>query len=141
MDPYSKEFSEIINKINQYFYEQIYKDEWFKNVFQNVTQEFITLQQNDFMIQAFGGPCNFCGRMPGDAHPHIYIDNEMWEIRENYLKLSFEKNNVPKDIREKWLKIDNAFKNKIIKKSIDDVLPRFTTDEVIIILKEKKEAA
>lgn len=135
MDPHSNEFKTLIFNINFDFYEQVYKDEWFKQVFRTVTQEVITSQQTDFIIQVFGGPANYCGRMPGDAHPHIYVDEQMWELREKYLMNAFEKNNAPTAIREKWLKIDNSFKNKILKKSYDDVTPRFTTDELIIVKK------
>lgn len=135
MDPHSSEFKTLIFNINFDFYEQIYKDEWFKEVFRNIAQEVITSQQTDFVIQAFGGPANYCGRMPGDAHPHIYIDEYMWELREKYLIIAFEKHNTPEKIREKWLKIDNSFKNKIVKKSYEDVTPRFTTDELVIVKK------
>lgn len=141
MDPNSREFADLIFNINHEFYEQIYKDDWFKQVFRNISQELITSQQTHFMIESFGGPSNYCGRSPGDAHPHLYIDENMWELREDYLKRSFEKNNAPEFIRDKWLKIDNAFKSKIIKKSFDDVRPRFATDEIIIVLKDPEKKA
>lgn len=141
MNPHDKEFFELIMAVNQDFYEQIYQDQWFKQVFKNITQEVITSQQTDFMVQAFGGPSRYCGRMPGDAHPHIYIDEYMWDLREKYLKNSFKKHYVPQDIAERWLKIDNAFKNKIIKKSIEDVTPRFTTDEPVIVLRDQLKKA
>lgn len=136
MDPNSKEFYNLIFNVNHDFYEQIYNDQWFKQVFSNVTQEVITAQQTDFIVQVFGGPANYCGRMPGDAHPHIYIDEYMWELREKYLVISFQKNDVPKEIVDKWLKIDNSFKNKLIKKSVDDVKPRFATDDPVIVLRD-----
>ncbi len=141
MNPHDKEFYDLIFAVNQDFYEQIYQDQWFKQVFKNITQEVITSQQTDFMIQVLGGPSRYCGRMPGDAHPHIYIDEYMWDLREKYLKNSFKKHNVPQDIAERWLKIDNAFKNKIIKKSIEDVIPRFTTDEPVIVLRDQLKKA
>lgn len=141
IDPHSKDFFDLVFKINEDFYDQIYRDEWFKQVFKNIAQEVITKQQTDFIIQVFGGPQNYCGRMPGDAHPHIYIDEYMWNLRENYLKNSFSKFNVPLYISEKWLKIDNSFKQKILKKSIDELKPRFTTDEIIIVLKDEKARA
>jgi hypothetical protein len=141
VDVNSREFADLIYAINFEFYEQIYKDNWFKQVFRNIAQELITSQQTHFMIESFGGPSNYCGRSPGDAHPHIYIDESMWQLRENYLAISFQKNNAPDFVREKWLKIDNAFKNKIIKNSIEDVRPRFATDEIIIVLKDPEKKA
>ena len=140
LDPHSVIFFDLIFKINHDFYDQIYKDDWFKEVFKNVTQEYITAQQTDFMVQVFGGPAKYCGRMPGDAHPHIFIDEFMWELREKYLLISFQQNSAPTYITEKWLKIDNSFKNKIVKKSFDEVTRRFTTDDLIIVTRGKKAA-
>ncbi|RPJ78787.1 MAG: hypothetical protein EHM20_03065 [Alphaproteobacteria bacterium] len=140
MDPKSRDFFDHVFKVNHDFYEQVYQDEWFKQVFVNIAQDVITAQQTDFIVQVFGGPANYCGRMPGDAHPHLYVDEYMWELREKYLMIAFQKNDTPKIIVDKWLKIDNSFKNKIIKKSADDVVPRFATDEVVIIT-HKKQAA
>jgi truncated hemoglobin YjbI len=137
MDTHSDDFYNLIFQVNTDFYEYVYNDNWFKQVFVNITQEVITKQQTDFIIQAFGGPANYCGRMPGDAHPHIFIDEYMWELREKYLIQSFEKNNTPADIRNKWLKIDNAFKAAILKKSVDDLKPRFKTDELVIVMRNK----
>ncbi len=135
MDPKSKEFYDHILKVNTDFYEKVYNDPWLKDVFVNVTKEVITSQQTDFIVQVFGGPQNYCGRMPGDAHPHIYVNEEMWELREKYLKESFTINQTPEPIQTKWLKIDNSFKNQIIKKSESDVKPRFRTDDLIIVKK------
>ena len=132
-DPNALEFQEHILKVNTSFYEFIYKDEWFKQVFCNVAQDVITRQQTDFIIQAFGGPSNYCGRMPADAHPHIFVDEHMWQLREDYLIDAFKINNTPEEIRIKWLKIDNAFKNAIVKKSVDDCKKRFNSDDIIFV--------
>ncbi len=133
INPNEIDFYNQIYAINEKFYDLIYRDEWFSQVFKNITQDVITTQQTDFMVQAFGGPKRYCGRMPSNAHPHIYIDHYMWELRESYLKKAFELLNISSEIRDKWLKIDNSFKSSIIKNSIVEVTPRFTTDELIII--------
>ena len=133
LDPNTKEFYDHILSVNTDFYDFIYKDEWFKQVFCNVEQDVITKQQTDFIIQAFGGPSNYCGRMPSDAHPHLFIDEHMWELREDYLLKAFAKNNTPNEIRTKWLKIDNAFKKAIVKNSINECKKRFNSDEIIFV--------
>lgn len=133
MDVFSEEFKTHIFNVNFEFYELVYKDEWLKKMFVNIAQEVITQQQTDFVIQAFGGPANYCGRMPADAHPHLFVTEKMWERREQYLMMAFEKLNTPEEIRNKWLKIDNAFKNIIVKKSFDQLSKRFFTDEFIIV--------
>lgn len=115
------------------FYELVYKDPWFSKIFRNIEQEVITSQQIDFMLQSFGGPKNFCGRNPKDAHPHIWVDEDIWNYREMLLQRAFDKVNTPQDIQEKWLRIDNAFKNVIInKKDPAECVGRYKTDEIII---------
>lgn len=133
MDVLSEDFKEHIFKVNFEFYELVYNDQWLKKMFVNIAQETITTQQTDFILQAFGGPANYCGRMPADAHPHLMVTEKMWDRREKYLIMAFEKLNTPEEIRTKWLKIDNAFKNVIVKKSPDQLSKRFFTDELIIV--------
>ena len=127
----------LVFKINEKFYEYIYQDEWLKNIFLVIDQKIITSQQTDFMVGALGGPKNYCGRNPKDAHPHIYIDEEMWQLREYYLNKSFDELNIPPELRKKWLIIDEAFKSSIIKKSLDDCAKRYNTDTIIYFPRKK----
>lgn len=83
------------------------------------------------MLGAFGGPKNYSGRSPSDAHPHIFVDEEMWQLREQFLKEAFIETNFPEDLRAKWIRIDEAFKKSILKNSIDDCKKRYATDEII----------
>lgn len=105
-----------IKKVSEEFYELVYKDPWFKKLFAFVDQKIITSQQSDFMIQNFGGPRRYGGRMPQDAHPHIWIDENIWNYREELLVQAFKNVGAPKAIQDKWLRIDLAFKNGILNK-------------------------
>jgi truncated hemoglobin YjbI len=120
-----------IAKVNKAFYDGVYKDPWLSLVFQTVNQEHIESQQTDFMLGAYGGPQNYSGRNPVHAHPHIYVDEAMWQLREKYLKEAFLLAEFPEELRAKWIRIDEAFKNKIVKKSVSDCQKRFTMDEII----------
>lgn len=122
---------EQLYRVNKAFYDRVYKDPWMSKIFRNITQEFITSQQTDFMLGAFGGPKNYAGRSPQDAHPHIFVDQEMWDLREKYLKEAMIEVGFPQDLSEKWIKIDEAFKKSILKNSVSDCTKRFTTDEII----------
>ena len=128
-------------KINELFYDKVFKDEWLGQVFAGVNQSFITSQQVDFMLGALGGPRNYSGRNPDEAHPHIYITEEMWQTRESILKETFKELNAPASIQEKWLKIDQAFKHKIVMKSPSECKPRYAVDEFIIIENPKNKKA
>lgn len=126
------ELYQHILKISTEFYELIYKDPWFKLIFRNIDQEIITSQQTDFMVQSMGGPKKFCGRLPKDAHPHIWADENIWEYREHLLQQAFKNINAPKDIQNLWLRIDTAFKNVILNKAgPEECEKRYTNDEII----------
>lgn len=131
----------LIRKVNDVFYDDIFEDEWLKHVFQFTDIEIIKSQQTDFMVAAFGGPKMYGGRNPKDAHPHIFIQEDMWELRESYLKEAFEKTNTPQWMRDKWLTIDNAFKAVILKKSVSECHGRYASEEVIYFPDPRKKAA
>lgn len=132
---------QLVYKTTEEFYNLVYEDPWFKKIFRVIDQKIITSQQTDFMVQAMGGPKKYGGRTPEDAHPHIYIDEDMWQYREKLLKIAFEKCDTPIDIQNRWLKIDEAFKKMIIKNDISDCKKRFFTDEIIYEPRNKKDAA
>ncbi|MFZ3229700.1 MAG: group 1 truncated hemoglobin [Pseudobdellovibrio sp.] len=125
------ELYNIVLKINQGFYDRVYKDPWLSQVFRKVEQKNIESQQTDFMVGALGGPEVYRGRSPKDAHPHIFVNEEMWLLREKFLVEAFVELKIPEWLREKWLRIDNAFKAKILKKSFEDCQKRYFSDEII----------
>lgn len=126
------ELYNYIYQASKEFYQMAYEDMWFKRFFRNIDQEIITTQQTDFMVQNFGGPKRYCGRMPKDAHPQVWVNEEIWQYRENLLKEAFRRINTPHDIQEKWLKIDNAFKHVIINSAgVEQCTPRDKIDEII----------
>lgn len=133
MDYSDDQLEKIIKIANEEFYELIFNDPWLKHVFNGVDQDHITNQQTDFILQALGGPKRYSGRNPKDAHPHIFIQEDMWNLRELYLKQAFEKKNTPQDIQEIWLKIDHSFKNSILKNNPSECFGRFKTEEIINI--------
>jgi len=122
---------EIIFKVNEKFYELVYDHPWLSKFFQHTDQEFITKQQTDFVTGALGGPKNYSGRLVKDAHTHILVTDELFELRKSLLVKAMEEVNAPQELREAWLKIDDAFKATILKKSVSDCEKRFFTDEIL----------
>jgi hemoglobin len=136
-----QELENWIFKTTHEFYELVYKDEWLKQVFQSIDQAFITSQQTDFMLGLLGGPKRFSGRNAKDAHPHIFINEEMWQHREDLLVTAMDRVGFPTDLREKWLRIDEAFKRSIVMTHPSECRARFTTDEIIIVAKPNAKKA
>ncbi len=132
MDLYNKLIDKnIINKINEVFYDKIYKHPWIGLFFKNVEQDFITQQQTDFMTGAFGGPQKYSGRIPSMAHPHLFITIELFELRTALLIEAFTETQAPQELIEAWLKIDNSFKNTIVKKDLSECSGRWNTDPIL----------
>ncbi|MBT5093685.1 MAG: group 1 truncated hemoglobin, partial [Halobacteriovoraceae bacterium] len=67
----------IILKVADLFYDKVYEDPWLSLYFKEIDQEFITAQQVDFIVGAMGGPQKYSGRLPSNAHPHMFITEEL----------------------------------------------------------------
>ncbi len=133
MDLTDKELTEIVEKVNDIFYDKVYDDKWLFDIFGLVDIDHIKSQQTDFILGALGGPKRYGGRSPKDAHPHIFIQEDMWDLREKYLTEAFTECEAPEWMIEKWIAIDNAFKRSILKTSPRDCEGRFRSDPLIIV--------
>lgn len=102
-----------------------------KLYFKNTRQEVIESQQVDFMTGALGGPRIYSGRMPTEAHTHIHVTPEVFDLREKILIETLREENAPPELIDRWIKIENAFKRQIIKSSVDECKKRWTTDEIL----------
>ncbi len=136
-----KQLYDLIFKINQIFYDKIYEDLWLKEVFAVIDQKIIETQQTDFIVGAMGGPVRYCGRNPKDAHPHMVITEEMWDLREQYLKEAFQETLCPEEIQKRWIKIDESFKAHIIQPDPAKSKKRYHTDEIINVPNPYKRSA
>lgn len=118
-------------RVNKAFYQRIFDDPWLSQMFQGVRREHIENQQTDFILSAFGGPKFYYGKSPADAHPHIFVNEQIWQRREQYLKEAFVETNFPPEYAQRWLKIDEAFKARIMKRSLDDCTRRYRSDDIL----------
>lgn len=140
------ELLDWITKITTEFYELVYQDPWFSKIFRNIRQEIITSQQIEFMLGCFGGPKLFGGRVPKDAHPQIWVNEDIWQYREELLTQVFAKLTPPQEIVDKWLKIDESFKSVIVNQAgPEECVGRYRSDEIIYepmpdYLKKKRSA-
>ena len=53
------------------------------------------------------------------AHRQMYITEELFDLRHQILKESLREVRVPEELARRWLKIDYAFKRKVVKDSIE----------------------
>lgn len=122
---------EMLRKINKIFYDKVYAHPWIGQFFKEIKQETIESQQTDFMAQAMGGPQNYNGKLVLQAHKHMFITEDLFEVREQLLQEAFKEANASPELQARWNKIDNAFKKALIKNKITDCEVRFKTDEIL----------
>lgn len=133
---------DILEKVHKIFYDKLYEHPWLGPYFKTVPQNVIEEQQTDFMTAHMGGPSIYLGKLPQAAHKHMFITEEMFQIRHNILLESLREAGVAENLIEKWIKIDGAFKNQIVKSKIEDCEKRFKNDEVLVFDRSgRKQAA
>lgn len=121
----------FLEKVSRTFYDKIYSHPWLKLYFKQTPQEVIERQQVEFMMGALGGPRVYGGRMPGDAHIHLHITEELFELREKLLMEALQQEKAPIELVDRWIKIEQAFRRHIVKNSVTECRKRYVTDEIL----------
>lgn len=108
-----------LDRVHKVFYDKIYEHSWLSQYFDGVPQEIIEAAQSDFFCLSMKGGKVFCGRMPKEAHMHIAVEAELFDIRHQLLINSLDECGVKGADKEAWLKIDMAFRSTILRKKED----------------------
>lgn len=122
---------EMLEKVSKIFYDKVYDDAWIGQYFADIKQEVIEEQQVDFMSMALGGPKVYLGKLPAPAHKHMMISEELFQLREELLDAALKEAGASPELIFRWKKIDNAFKEKLVKSSIADCEKRYKTDQLL----------
>lgn len=122
---------DYLTKVVKKFYDKVYAHPRLKLYFLKTPQKHIENQQIDFMIGALGGPRIYMGRNPKDVHPHILITEELFELRNELLIEALKEERASVLLIERWLQIEAAFKNSIVKTSVVECKGRYKTDEIL----------
>lgn len=125
----------VLQRAHKIFYDKIYRHPWLRLFFAGVSQILIENQQTDFMAQAMGGPSRYSGKLPVPAHRHMFITEELFETRGQLLEASLIEAGVSTDLRARWLKIDRAFKGRLVKRSEAECEGRYKTEPIMVIPK------
>ncbi|EQC44713.1 group 1 truncated hemoglobin [Bacteriovorax sp. Seq25_V] len=121
----------MLIKISKIFYDKIYEHPWIGLYFKDISQDVIESQQVDFMTGALGGDQIYLGKLPIPAHKHMFITNELFDLRQSLLSEALSEAGASEELKTKWLKIDEAFKSRLVKKDISECEKRFNTDEIL----------
>lgn len=131
---------EVIQKVTKIFYDKVYCHPWIGQYFKNIPQQHIENQQTDFMQGAFRGGKIYSGRMPADAHMHMVIDDELFNLRNQLLMEAMIEVGVSDEMQKLWLRIDEAFR-KVLVKGADQAKPRYKTDTILNFPKRTNKIA
>jgi len=124
-----------IELVHRLFYDRMYAHPWLKDFLHGRTREFQESQQTNFMAGLFGGPQTFRGRFPRGAHQHLFITEEVFEIRAEMLESALIEAKVPEDLRARWLRYDASLKNAVVKTDVSECEPRYPNDPIIVVEK------
>ena len=125
----------VLERVHKVFYDKLYEHPWLKQFFSHVEQKTIENQQTDFMVSNMGGGKIYSGALPKNGHKHMFVTDEMFDLRAEILKESLAECGVPEDLAERWLRIDGAFRKSIVKKDPSQCEKRYFTDEIQIFPK------
>ena len=120
----------VLERVHKVFYDKIYEHPWLKQYFADVEQKVIEDQQTDFMISNMGGGKIYSGALPKNGHRHMFVSNELFDLRKTLLQESLAESGVEEGLAERWLKIDEAFRKSIVKDNPGQCEKRFFTDEI-----------
>ena len=121
----------ILEKVHKLFYDKLYEHPWLKKFFLHIDQKLIENQQTDFMISNMGGGKIYSGGMPKNVHRHMYITEELFDLRTQILRESILACGVREELADRWIRIDSAFKHSLVKPSVDKCEKRYFTDEIL----------
>jgi hemoglobin len=122
---------EILEKVHKTFYDKLYAHPWLKHFFEGIDRAMIEKQQSDFMTSVMGGPNFYSGKSPKFAHQHIFLTDEIFEIRSVLLKESILENGLSEELASRWLEKDRSFYPLVVKKSLEECTERYASEGII----------
>ena len=111
---------EGIFKVHHRFYDVMFDEPWLGQFFYGKSKESLVIKQTQFMVAAFGGINNYTGDTPAFVHMHMYVTDEMSDFRQKILKQAILDEGFSDSVAERWLKVDDSFRESIVKTSIDE---------------------
>jgi len=110
-----------LQNVHKIFYNKIYAHEWLQKFFAGHDQQAIEDRQSAFMAEKMGVHGAYAGKEIKMVHEAMYITRELFDVRHALLEDSLKEAGVPEMLRQRWLRIDSAFMQQIIKGSVESM--------------------
>jgi hemoglobin len=115
---------DAIYRIHLRFYEMMFEEPWLGRFFWGKHEGVLARKQTDFLVACLGGPHEYRGETPAIAHLHMFITEEMLDVRESLLRRAMAEAGLETALQGRWLRIDNAFRAAVAKRSPDECVMR-----------------
>lgn len=110
-----------LQKVHKIFYDKVYAHDWLGQFFAGHDQKAIEDRQTSFMADKMGSSTPYPGKDIQMVHEAMYITRELFDIRRDLLDASLQEAGVDDESRQRWLRIDGAFMQKIVKGSVEEM--------------------
>lgn len=111
---------EAINRIHVKFYDILFEEPWLGQFFAGKSPKAQVLKQTQFMVMAFGGQMEFKGETPAISHMHMFITDEMIDLRERILRKCILEEGISEELCDKWMEIDHFYGSFLVKRSKEE---------------------
>lgn len=115
---------EALERVHRRFYRELFDDDWLGRFFWGKDLESLVVKQTDFMCACLGGPNRYRGETPAIAHMHMFVTDEIFDLRQAMLRRAIEADGLPADVVDAWLQADAVFRPAIVKRSVDECVMR-----------------
>lgn len=111
---------EVVRRVHQVFYDAMFDDPWIGQFFLGKPKSLLVDKVTEFMVSAFGGSHRYRGATPAISHMHMFITEEVTDLRERFLHRAILSQGLSKEIADRWLAVDRLFRPAVVKQSVDD---------------------
>jgi hemoglobin-like flavoprotein len=129
--------AECITPVHRRFYDWIFDDAWLGPFFYGKDKETLIRKQTEFMVSCFGGPSNFSGETPAIAHMHMFIDEEIFNLRQFHLHRCILEEGFSDEITERWIGVDESFRQAMVRSKLSECVVRCVGQMPISVKKPK----
>ncbi len=117
-------------------YDKLLNHPWLKGFFVGMERWHLEEQQTDFMADLFGiEPKRYSGRLPMNAHQHLFITEEVFMIRHELLAEALSQAGISEEHKQRWLRFDLGMMGAIVKETIDECEGRYKTEKILTVPK------
>lgn len=106
--------------VHRRFYDVIFDDPWLEQFFYGKSKETLIRKQTEFMVSCLGNEGLYEGDTPAMIHMHMYITDEMFQLRQRMLRDAILAEGHDDIVAQRWLAVDGMFRKGIVKTDVSE---------------------